>query len=1185
MVQKLVEWSVRNPLLVFFMGAALAVLGGVSFVKVNVEAYPDPAPAIIEVIAQMPGASAEEMERQVTIPIEVALAGMPGLTSTRSKSLFGLSHLRNQFDYGVDYERAKQEVINRLQQAQLPNGVTPQISPASPIGEIYRYVLVNPKDENGQPIYTLSDLKALQDWSLQRELLRVKRIAGVLGFGGTVKRYEIHPDPDNLRRHGVTLAQLQKALTDSNANMGGDYLIQGQTVQVVRGIGLLGGGQDPMQTAMTMKNPKEAAAYLRAEEARRIREIRQIVVASVNNVPITVDQLVEGGPLGPTDEPGARGVVIGHQTRLGRVSLTMPVKAKEKPGGEKKFINACMDWVKHHLGLVEPVEADPQQSWLDEDDVVQVIVVLRKGQESLPALEDLEAKIRDIRETPGRLLPGVTIEPYYNRTDLIGVTTETVRENLVVGLALVTMILLMFLNNVRTALIVAVNIPLALLFAFATLYLRGKSANLLSIGAVDFGIIVDSTVIMVENIFRHASMPNPNQEPLETRILRASAEVQKSLFFSTIIMVCALLPLFTMKGPEGQIFGPMADTYAFALGGALLLALTISPALCNLLFKNLKPVGDNLLVRSLKWFYLGQLRWCLNNRLVSVGILGLLVAGSLAVLPVLGREFMPELEEGNVFIRGTLRINTSLDNAADKVRALRAILREYPEIQAAVSIIGRPDDGTDSGGYYNVETIIPLKPFGSWPRLPGRDRPRTKKELIQELDDELSLKLPGVEWDFSQIIRDNVMECISGVKGENSIKIFGPDLDELERLGKASAQALKTVPGVDNAGIFRIKGQSNLEFGVHRGLCKQWGVSVQDVMSVFESAVAGKPVTQIKEGEKAFDLTLRWPLALRADEEAIKRIPVDILNNNITSGSPTGGSSTPITGAVGPGTSSTGTAAILPSPTGTGTHLGNPSMNSPQRRLGDLLTPLDAQGLPDPRGQFVRPGASTISRDNGQRFIAVKFGVKGRDLASTVAQAQTVVNPLIQPPYRSEWGGEFQEMEEAEERLAVVVVVSLVLIFLLLCMAFHSCLDALTVFANVLAMSLGGLWALLLTGTIFNISAAVGFISILGVAVMNGLLMISSFNQLRSRGVELAEAIQQGMEKLVRPVTMTALAAILGLLPAALSTRIGSQSQRPLAIVVVGGMMMTLLLMNVAPLLYSFYGKRTPPAGAGGVGH
>ncbi|MBM4073704.1 MAG: efflux RND transporter permease subunit [Planctomycetes bacterium] len=1056
------------------LAALLAVLGAYSYLNVNVEAYPDPAPAIIEVVAQKAGASAEWMEQQVTIPIEVALSGMPGLGYCRSKSQFGLSHLRNQFDYGVPYEQARQEVFNRLSQVDLPEGMRPVVVPASPIGEIFRYTLSSPRDEKGQDIYTLQDLKSLQD-ALEREFRRVPRVGGVGTCGGKIKRYEVHPDPRLMQLKGVTLEQLQKALADSNLSTSGGYRRQGDTVQVVRGLAYLGGGQDPLDKVMRLKDPREAASILRAEDAQRVRQIRNIVIACINNQPICVDQVVDGGSLEASrDEPGKRGVVIGYQPRLGQIGISR--RALDADGNE----------------ITTP---DGSTVWNDADDKVQAVILLRKGQESLPALRDVQAKIKELNETPGKLLPGVKIEPYYNRSRLIGLTTETVTENLVVGLALVTVILLMFLSNVRTAVIVAINIPLALLFAFSSLYLRGRSANLLSIGAVDFGIIVDSTVIVVENIYRNLSSGRDASLSAREKVLRAASEVQRSLLFATLIMVVALLPLFTMKGPEGQIFGPMADTYAWALLGALLLALTVSPVLCVLLLTNLKAARDNFVVRSIKRFYLWQLDGFLSRRWLPVGMFAGVTLATVAALPLLGREFMPELEEGNIWIRAVFAINSTMEEVVSKANKFRALLTQnnkYPEIQAVVTQVGRPDDGTDQGGFYNLESFVPLRDEADWPVIPALGRQRTKKELVNEINAELEEKLPGLDWAFSQYIRDNVMEVISGVKGENSLKIFGGDLDELERLAREANQRLSAVRGVSNPSILRIKGQSNLELAPDDEKCRAWGIRPADVVLLVETALAGKTCSRVIEGEKRFDLTLRFPYPLRCDLEAIRDLPVEILNNTVTPASVASLPHTPRTGGTTSGVSSTGTSSAMPSAIGA---LLNPSLahlhTVPHRRLGDLMLPVNSRGVADPNGTFIRPGASTIAREQGQRFIAVKFAVRDRDLASTVAEAQVKVNPIIPPSYRVEWGGEFEEMQQAEHRLLIAVSVSLAAIFILLYIALRSWLDALVVYSNVAVMTFGGVWALLITGTHFNISACVGFISILGVAVMNGLLQVS----------------------------------------------------------------------------------------------
>ncbi|HWB00410.1 MAG TPA: efflux RND transporter permease subunit, partial [Pirellulales bacterium] len=957
--------------------------------------------------------------------------------------------------------------------------------------------------------------------------------------------------------------QLQKASAESNANVGGDYVVQGPSIQVVRGIGLIGGGEDPMQKAMEMKSAEEAAAYLRAEERRRIYEIRRIVIASTNNVPIRVEHVVDGGPVRPGEQLGERGVIVGYQTRQGQLGIT----------------RCKVDDEGHELH-----DEHGNRITYDEDDNVQGIILLYKGQQSIPALQDVDAKIEELNHTPGRLLPGVQIEPFYNRETLIDITTETVHENLLVGILLVTVILLMFLSNVRAALIVAINIPLALLFAFAVLFLRNKSANLLSIGAVDFGIIVDSSVIMVENIYRRLSSDNVGAGgvSLRERIVRASHEVERSLFFSTIIMICAMLPLFTMKGPEGQIFGPMADTYAFALGGALLLALTVSPVLCMFFFKNLKPAKDNILVRNLKRVTLWQLNLVLEHRFATVMFFIALAVGTIAALPYLGREFMPELEEGNMVVRGTFPVNASLQEVVEKAKIARHIITQYPEVKLATAQVGRPDDGTDPTGYYNVECFVPLKAPDDWPIPPGQTRKRNKAELIREMNEHLTRDLVGINWDFSQMIRDNVLESLSGVKGENSVKIIGPDLNELEHYATLFDTELAAVPGVFDPGIFHIRGQSNLAFPVDREKCALWSVSVADLEDVIQTAVGGKPFTDMIEGEKLFDVTLRWPPELRENVDEILQIPVDVVKNNVTSGSVASLPSTPYTGAS-TGLSSTGTSLAMPSLTG---NVFNATPNNlvrvPRRRLGDLVTPVNEQGQPDPHGSFVRPGASIISREQGKRLIPVKFGVRGRDLASTVADAQKATEHILAgTPYVAVWSGEFQQMQEAERRMAVIVLLALGLILVLLYLAFRSLLDAMVVFANVAVMSMGGVWTLFITGINFNVSAAVGFISILGVAVMNGLLLVSSFNQLRAHGAPLREALEKGAANRIRPLTMTALTAILGLLPAALSTKIGAQSQRPLAIVVVGGMITTLVMFNLVPLLYSFYGDREPPEGSG----
>jgi cobalt-zinc-cadmium resistance protein CzcA len=1216
MVRKLIEIALHNPLVVILLAIALAAIGVYSFIHVNVEAYPDPAPAIVEVVAQFPGASAEEVERQVTVPLEVTFAGMPGLKSIRSQSLYGLSDIKMNWHYGPQYtyDACRQEVINRLATINqpLPNGVNPGISPESPTGEIYRYILKVPKRPDGREIYTLNDIKALQDWVLEREFRTVQRIVDVTSFGGTVRRYEIQPDPDRLRRYGVTLPQLQAALTNSNATVGGDYVNQGQVAMTLRSVGLFGGGMDPVYKVLGYQNQEtekylaqagfsaeqkerlriglarrepnpplsdeerkhirdidqraalRAVSVLRMEELRRIRDIRSLVIASVNNQPVRVEDVVEGGRLYSGSLPGDRGVVVSNLTRLGRIGYW---KADhERPSGSR-------------LTLLDVGH--------DEDDKVECIVLLRKGEETLPALTDVKKKVEELNDpASGRLLPGVQIEPYYDRSELLHVTTETVTENLIVGITLVILILFMFVNNIRTAIIVAINIPLALLFAFSLLYLRGRSANLLSIGAVDFGIIVDSSVIMVENIYRNlASGANP-ELPIKERILRFAKEIDRALLFSTLIMVCAFIPLFTMSGPEGQLFKPMADTYAFSLAGALILATTLTPVLCMFLFKKFKPVEENILVRFLKSRYLWQLRMCLKHRWTTIIVMCSLIVGTAFLLPHVGREFMPELEEGNLWIRGTAPLNYTLERQVEISRKARAIIAGYPEVDSIVAQLGRPDDGTDTAGFYNSEYFVPLRPAKDWPRtieqsgwrrwIWGSPRPRTKAEVIEVMNDELEQKIPGVVWNFSQNIRDNVMEAMSGVKGDNSVKIFGPDLDQLEVLATRVKNVLQDIPGIENVGIFHIRGQSHLEFRVDPEKCQRWGVMTADVNNVVSSALGATAQTSMVEGEKRFDIAIRWPKVLRSNETSILDIPVDIVNNQVV-----------LPQYPGLVPSATGHGWAPPNPAGTLARTDNPiTQQAPRLRLRDLVTPVSADGSPEPDGQFERAGASDIYHENSKRMIAIKFSVRNRDLGSAVDEARASTKDIFHSPYRAVWSGEFEEMEDAEARLMLIIPLSLGLIFILLFMAFHSLIDAIVVFSNVFDLAVGGIWALYLTGTNFSISAAVGFVSLFGVAIMEGLLMISYFNALRFQGLPVNEAIVQGAAKRVRPVMITAMTAILGLLPAALSTKIGSQTQRPLAIVVVGGMMMTLFLDRyLMPVLYSFYGHREPPAGSGDLAH
>ena len=908
MVRKLIGWGIDNPLIVIILAVALAAFGGYAFVKVNVEAYPDPAPAIVKVVAQAPGLSPELVERQVTIPLEVALAGMPGLKYTRTKSLFGLSHLRNQFEYGIDFELAKQEVINRLATTNLPNGWQPQISPQTPTGEIFRYVLLAPGRGRQQHLHPQRSQGPAKLGAGTRTAAH-PAIAGVSSHGGTVRRYEIQPDPDRLRRYGITLAQLQAAISNSNATVGGDIITQGDVAVQVLLVGYIGGGQDPVNKVLGLKDPVKAAAILRAEERKRLKEIRQLVIGAVNNVPVRVEHIVAGGPVAAGEQvPLDRGVVVAWQTRMGRSSISTP-----REGHDDR-------------GVYRLVDKKGNTVWRDVDEAVHAVVLLRKGEDTLPALHDVRKKINELNEPgSGKLLPGVKIEVYYDRTDLIHITTETVRENLLMGMALVVVILLMFLSNVRSALIVAVNIPLALLFAYAVLYARGKSANLLSMGAVDFGIIVDSSVIMVENIYRHISSGDQAgvalARPHPARLPRRRAGA-------------------VLLDDDYGVWLPAPVHHAGA-GGANLRShgadLRLRPGRCP-------AVGDAAGTRAVSAVFptpsagrrqhpgaLHQAR--LPAAVVVVSRSPLAHGGGVPALAGrdgAGGRAWPGPRIHAAFGRGQrLRPrHFSAQRDPETSRRRRAPgtghPAPYPQVEAVVPILGRPDDGTDPTGYYNAEIHVPLKLQRYWPanhpttnwwqRLwHGKMRQPTKDELVKEMDAELSRKVPGVDWNFSQGIRDNVMEALSGVKGDNSVKIFGPDLGELERLGIQLRNALKGIRGMENVAVFNIQGQSNLEMRVDSDKCARYGVSTADVINVVQTALGSRGMSTMIEGEKLYDIAVRWPPALRSSETSILDIPVDVTNNTVA----------PLTG--GPGTiSAAGSTLALPAVGGYALSVANP---------------------------------------------------------------------------------------------------------------------------------------------------------------------------------------------------------------------------------------------------------------------
>ncbi|MBX6312647.1 MAG: efflux RND transporter permease subunit [Isosphaeraceae bacterium] len=1062
MVRAIISWSLHNRLIVLLAVLTLIGAGLYSGYNLNVEAYPDPTPPLVEVISQYPGASPEEMERLVGIPLETALNAMPGLKDLRSTSVAGLNDIKCQFEYGTNYWAARQEVINRIGAvSNLPPGVTPGLSPWSPTGEIVRYVLEGPG-------YTTNQLKAVQDWVLNRALKQVPGVIDVTGFGGTVKQYQVLLDTRKMRQYNVTMDQIEDAIQKSNANIGGNILSLGSQAHNVRAIGLLGKGIDPLDPAKVDRH------YLL--EAEKLDDIERVIITTNDGVPIHVREVAQ--------------VIVGHRPRLGVVGRDA------------------------------------------EDDVVEGIVLMRKYEKSLPTSEAVEAKLKEI-EDEGLLPKGMHVRIFNKRTDLVHVTTHNVLHNLVVGMGLVIVVLFVFLGNLRSAGIVAIMIPLALLFSIMVLYLRGESANLLSIGAVDFGIIVDSSVIIVENIFRHLTARGADRSrPVIDRIAEASHEIERPLFFSTAIIVCAFIPLFSMTGPEGALFGPMANTYAFAICGALMLALSLAPVLCSYLLGNVKEEKDTLIDRIMKKSYLRQLNRILNHRLLTLAAFGGMLAFTVALIPTLGGEFMPQLEEGNLWIRVLMPRTASLEEAARMAPRLRAVIATIPEVRGVMSHVGRPDDGTDVTSFFNLEFNVPLKKMEEWRRVPytlevlGLKIPCGRRYITrEEIQDELMEKFqafPGLNFNFSQLIRDNVEEALSGVKGANSVKLFGNDLATLEEVGQRVANLLRTVRGIENVGLFHIVGQPNLEIEIDREACSRYGLNVADVEAVVQVAVGGRAFSQMVEGEKLYDIVLRLPMEARDDPAVIANIPVD-----------------------------------------TYTEDGKPAARIPLSLLAKI----------DPH----KPGASYIYRENNRRFIPIKFSVRGRDLASAIAEARAKVeDPVtgirLARGYRIEWSGEFAQMQKANARLLWIVPLSIALILVLLYTAFGTIKDTLLVMVNVLAATMGGIWALKLTDTPFSISAAVGFISIFGVAVQDGVLLISYFNQMRAAGLPVREAVMRGAELRVRPVVMTSLTAALGLLPAAMATSIGSQAQRPLAIVVVGGMIVTLLLTRyLMPVLYTYF--------------
>ena len=1041
-MNRVVTFALRHSGLMLVFMAVMFAAGVVGFLKLNIEAYPDPVPPLVEVVTQNTGQSAEEIERYITIPIEVQMAGIPHVTSVRTISLFGLSDVKVQFSYDFSYDEAEQRVINRLTQlGSLPNNAQPQLSPESPIGEIYRYRVTGP------PGYSTTDLKTLQDWVLQRRFKAVPGVIDVTGWGGRTKAYEVDVDRGRLTAYGVSLSQVITALNNANINVGGQTLNIGPQAAIVRGVGLI----------------------------HSMDDVRHTLVTAPNGAPVTIGDVAT--------------VKVGALPRLG----------------------------------VAGQDAD--------NDVVEGIVLMHRGEKSQPTIKAVEAEVERINTTDV-LPPGVHIEKIYDRSDLISVTTHTVLHNMLEGMVLIFVIQWLFLGNLRSAVIVAVTIPFALFFAILLMTLRGESANLLSVGAIDFGLVVDATVIMVESIYRHiAEHSTAGLQPRRRRsaklavIAESAAQVSRSIFFSAAIIIASFVPLFTMTGVEGHIFGPMARTYAYAIAGGLLATFTITPALCALMLPDTLEERDTFLVRGLRRVYAPAVEFALANRVLTLGGIGALLLVTVLAAGSLGTEFLPHLEEGNFWIRATMPGSISLEEGDGYVDRMRGVIKSYPEVQTVVSQHGRPDDGTDATGFFNAEFFVPLKPFDTWPGHIG------KEKLTEALSSDLERRFPGVEFNFSQNIEDNVEEAASGVKGANSVKIFGPDLETLQATADKVGAVMRGVPGVADLQVLSALGQPTVRIDVDRVRAARYGLQPGDVNAVVAAAVGGQAAGSLYEGGS----DRNFPLLVRLSAE--HRASLDDVRNLLIAAATT---------AVG----------------GTGV------VQVPLSAVADVK---------------LVSGAAFVYREQQQRYIPIEFSVRGRDLGGTVTAAQAAIAQKVQLPggYHLEWVGELGELQSALTRLEVAIPISLALIAFLLFINFSSMADTLLALSVMPMAMVGGILALSLTGTALSVSAAIGFIGLFGISVMNGIIVLSSFNHLVQGGLARGDALRRACETQLRPVAMTCFAACVGLLPAAVSHGIGSQVQRPLALVVVGGILLApaliLLVLPVLIDLFSTSGRQQRP--------
>jgi len=1026
MIRAFVSYALDNRFLILALAILLLLWGAISFHNLPVEAYPDVANNYVQIITQWPGRAAEEVEQQVTVPIEIQMNGMPHLEHLRSVSLFGLSSVMLIFDDGSSNDWNRQKALERLSAVTLPNGITPQMGTDwSPVGQIFWYTL-----KSTNPKYDLMELKSIEDWTLEKQFKSVPNVVDVVSFGGTTREYQVRLDPTKLVAYGLSIAQVEQQIANNNTNAGGSFLEAGSQQINVRAVGLFTNVLDIEQTVIMTKNGA----------ALRVRDIA------------TVAQ--------------------GPKIRLGQIGKAI-----------------------HRLdGTI-----------VDNNDVVEGIVLLRKGANSDDTLAGIHAKVKELNEHI--LPPGVKIVPFLDRSDLVHYTTHTVLRNLTEGILLVSIILFLFLGNLRGSLIVALTIPFSLLFASICLSLKNIPANLLSLGALDFGMVVDGAVVMVENIVRHLTHSEKTTKTTIERIRDAAYEVQRPVFYAIAIIITAYMPIFTLQRVEGRLFKPMAWTVAFALLGALLFSMLIAPVLSSVFFKDGVREWHNPVMDYLKRSYRNSVRWAIEYRLVTVGAAGfaLCVALFLIFSGVIGSEFLPHLDEGAIWARGTLAPSTGPTEGARVMNQARIVFASFPEVTQVVSQVGRPDDGTDTTGFFNTEYFVDLLPKNKWRPVFHED----KDELIGAMDRELS-KIPGVLWNFSQPISDNMEEAVSGVKGELAVKIYGDDLKPLEETADQIVAIMRNVRGIEDLGVFRVIGQPNLNFIVDRKAAARYQINVADVQDAIQTAVGGNAVSQVLQGERRYDLVIRYQAPYRDTREAIENIR-------------------------------------LLSPSGARVSLAQ-------------LAKVETQD-----------GASEIYREENSRYVAIKYSVRGRDLGGAVEEAIQKVNEQVKLPigYHVDWAGEYESQKRSEKRLMIVLPLTILGIFVILYAMFSSGKWALLILANVAMAPVGGLLALLFTRTHFSVSSGVGFLALFGVSVQTGVIMLEYINQLRAAGHTIESAAIEGAVLRLRPIMMTMLVATLGLLPAALSRGIGSDSQRPFAIVIVGGLIGALLLsIFLLPTLY-----------------